>query len=74
MMFIVSSGMRGVLSDMRIELEQTERCEQDIYKILSENTNKSVEEIRELCDRDNWFIGQEAVELGIVDKVLKKKQ
>lgn len=70
----VSSGMRGVLSDMRIELEQTERCEQDIYKILSENTNKSVEEIRELCDRDNWFIGQEAVELGIVDKVLKKKQ
>lgn len=69
----VSSGMRGVLSDMRIELEQTERCEQDIYKILAENTNKSVEEIRALCDRDNWFIGQEAVDLGIADKVLTKE-
>jgi ATP-dependent protease ClpP protease subunit len=23
-----------------------------------------------LCDRNNWFIGQEAVDLGIVDKVL----
>ena len=69
----VSSGMRGVLSDMRIELEQTERCEQDIYKILADNTNKSVEEIRTLCDRDNWFIGQEAVDLGIADKVLTKK-
>ena len=69
----VSSGMRGVLSDMRIELEQTERCEQDIYKILAENTNKSVDEIRQLCDRDNWFIGQEAVDLGIADKVLTKE-
>lgn len=69
----VSSGMRGVLSDMRIELEQTERCEQDIYKILAENTNKGVEEIRALCDRDNWFIGQEAVDLGIADKVLTKE-
>lgn len=69
----VSSGMRGVLSDMRIELEQTERCEKDIYKILAENTNKTFDEIKTLCDRDNWFIGQEAVDLGIADKVLVKE-
>ena len=68
----VSSMTRGTVADMKIALEQSLRCEDDVYKILAENTNKSVEEIRELCDRDNWFIGQEAVELGIVDKVLTK--
>jgi ATP-dependent Clp protease, protease subunit len=68
----VSSGMAGTYSDLEIELKQTERCKQDIYKILSENLNKPYEEIERLCDRNNWFIGQEAVDLGIVDKVLKK--
>lgn len=68
----VSSGMRGTLSDMKIELEQVERCKQDIYHILAQNTNKTFEEIEELCDRNNWFIGQEAVDLGIADKVLMK--
>ena len=37
------------------------------YRVKS--VDKSVEEIRVLCDRDNWFIGQEAVDLGIADKV-----
>ena len=41
-------------------------------KILAENLNKPYEEIEKLCDRNNWFIGQEAVDLGIVDKVLCK--
>ena len=68
----VSSGMAGTYSDLEIELKQTERCKQDIYKILSENLNKPYEEIERLCDRNNWFIGQEAVDLGIADKVLKK--
>ena len=66
----VSSGMWGTFSDLEIELKQTERCKQDIYKILAENLNKPYEEIEKLCDRNNWFIGQEAVDLGTVDKVL----
>lgn len=68
----VSNGMYGTFSDLEIELKQTERCKQDIYKILAENLNKPYEEIEKLCDRNNWFIGQEAVDLGIVDKVLCK--
>ena len=69
----VSSVARGTLADMKIEIEQTERCKRDIYEILSKNTNKTIEEIEMLCDRDNWFIGQEAVDLGIADKVLIKE-
>lgn len=68
----VSSGMYGTYSDLEIELRQTERCKQDIYRILATNLNKSYEEIEALCDRNNWFIGQEAVDLGIADKVLTR--
>lgn len=68
----VSSGMRGTFSDMKIEMEQTERCRNDVYKLLADNMGKTFEEVEVLCDRNNWFIGQEAVELGIVDKVLTK--
>lgn len=72
MLHQVSAGMAGSYSDLEIELKQTERCKQDIYKILSKNLDKPYEEIEKLCDRNNWFVGQEAVDLGIVDKVLSK--
>jgi ATP-dependent protease ClpP protease subunit len=45
-----------------------------VYKILADNTGKSLEEMEALCDRNNWFIGQEAVDLGIADKVLIKEK
>ena len=68
----VSSGAQGVLKDLEIELEQTRRCKQDIYKILSKNTGKPFDEIEKDCDRNYWLIGKEAVDYGIVDKVLEK--
>lgn len=66
----VSSSQSGTLADLEIEIEQTRRCKNDVYKILADNTGRSFEEMEKLCDRNNWFIGQEAVDLGIVDKVL----
>lgn len=68
----VSSSQSGTLADLEIEIEQTRRCKNDVYKILADNTGKSFEEMESLCDRNNWFIGQEAVDLGIADKVLTK--
>jgi ATP-dependent Clp protease protease subunit len=70
----VSSGAQGVLKDLEIELEQTRRCKQDIYRILSDNTGKPFEEIERDCDRNYWLIGKEAVDYGIVDKVLEKEK
>lgn len=73
MLHQVSSGYRGTVADMKISYEQSLRCQQDIFSILSKNMNKTVEEIEVICNRDNWFVGEEAVELGIADKVLEKK-
>jgi ATP-dependent Clp protease protease subunit len=68
----VSSGMQGVLKDMEIELEQTRRCKEDLYKILADNCGKTFEQIEHDCDRNFWMLGNEAVEYGIADKVLRK--
>jgi ATP-dependent Clp protease protease subunit len=68
----VSSSQSGTLADLEIEIEQTRRCKNDVYKILADNTSHTFEEMEKLCDRNNWFIGQEAVDLGIADKVLIK--
>lgn len=70
----VSNGAQGVLKDLEIELEQTRRCKNDLYEILAKNTNKSFEEIERDCDRNYWLIGKEAVEYGIVDKVLDRNR
>lgn len=70
----VSNKLYGTYSDLEIELKQTERCKKDIYNILANNLGKSYDEIEKLCDRNNWFIGKEAVDLGIVDKILTKEK
>ena len=72
MIHSVSSGMQGHSKELEISFEQTMRCQKDVYEILAKNTGKTYDEICTLCDRDNWFIGQEALNLGIVDKVLEK--
>ena len=73
MIHSAASGFKGHTADVEIEMEQLKRCQKDIYEILAKNCNKSYDDIKILCDRDNWFIGKEAVNnLNIADKVLIK--
>ena len=70
----VSSAMKGTVSDMEIEFAETQRCKRDIYNILAKNTGHTFDEIEKLCDRNNWFIGSEAVdELHIAEKLIESK-
>ena len=75
MLHQVSSGMNtSTYADLAISLEQTKKYQDDLFKILAENMNKTVEEIENICNRDHWYIGQEAVDAGIVDKIIDKKK
>ena len=75
MIHSVSSGFQGHTADIKIEMEQTLKCQEDLYRILAENCGKPYDEIERLCDRDRWYIGRKAVEdLGIADTVLEKNK
>ncbi|MDN5203278.1 ATP-dependent Clp protease proteolytic subunit [Fulvivirgaceae bacterium BMA10] len=67
------SGMQGQASDMEISLKQTLSVKKDLYNILSNHSGKTYEEIEKDSDRDFWMRAQEAVEYGLIDEVLEKK-
>lgn len=64
------SGTQGQASDIVIAAEHIQRLKQRLNKILAEQTGKSVEQIAIDTDRDNWLTAEEALEYGLVDKIL----
>lgn len=73
MLHQASGGYSGKSEDVKTSFEQLMRCQKDIYEILAKNMNKSYEEIEALCSNtDKWFIGQEGVELGIIDSIVNR--
>ena len=69
----VSGGAYGQFADMDIAVKHAGRIQETLYNILAENTGKSYDQIFKDADRDNWFSAQEAVDYGLVDKIITKK-
>lgn len=67
----VSGGAQGTVTDMKIAIEEAARYMDILMTILSEATGKSKEQVKKDCDRDHFMSATEAMEYGIVDKVLK---
>lgn len=66
-----SAGTRGTISDMRIHLEEFTRYNEIIFKILAQHTGNDIDKVRKDCDRDYFMSAEEAVNYGMVDKVLE---
>lgn len=69
----VLGGYQGQASDIEIHARETLRVSQQINKILSVHTGKSIEKIKKDVDRDNFMTPTEAIEYGIVDSILEKR-
>lgn len=66
-------GMRGQASDIKIHSDHILRTRDTLNKILSERTGKSLEVIEKDTDRDNFLSAQQALEYGLIDKVIEKR-
>ncbi len=66
-------GMQGQASDMAIAAAHMQRTKDKLNSILSANTGKSLEEIAKDTDRDNWLTAEEAMNYGLVDKVIEHR-
>ncbi len=69
MMHQVSGGAKGNISDVNITLEEMRAVNEILMGLLAEKTGKTVEECKDLYDRDRWMSAKDAVDFGIVDKV-----
>ena len=71
----VSGGTgRAQCSDVQIVAQEMKRTQDTLYKILSDNTGKSIEEITKDADRDYWMTSQEALDYGIIDEIIRKEK
>ncbi len=65
-----SSGTRGKVTDMEIDLKESLRVKQRLNEIMAANTGQKVQKIKEDMERDYWMTAQEALKYGLVDKVI----
>ena len=66
-------GASGQATEIKIAAEHILKIRDKLNKILSKNTNKSLDKIKEDTERDNFMDANEAKEYGIVDKIIEKE-
>ena len=70
MMHQPSGGIGGSASDIKIQAQQSLLLKQQLGELIAHHTGRSVEEIARDSDRDRWFTPQQALEYGLIDKVI----
>ena len=68
-----SGGTKGQASDIKIQAEWMLRTREKLNRILAENTGKSIEQIAIDTERDNFMPAEEALQYGLIDKVIYKR-
>ncbi|MCF0140599.1 MAG: ATP-dependent Clp endopeptidase proteolytic subunit ClpP [Mogibacterium sp.] len=65
-------GAQGQASDIKIQADWMMKTKDKLHKILSENTGQTLKTIEKDTDRDNFMSAKEALEYGLIDKVLER--
>ena len=68
-----SAGTQGQITDMAIHLKRLETIKERMNRILADNCGKSIEQVTADCERDNFMTAQQALEYGLIDKVIDKR-
>ncbi|MEW6062654.1 MAG: ATP-dependent Clp endopeptidase proteolytic subunit ClpP [Bacteroidota bacterium] len=66
-------GVQGTASDISIQAEEILKTKKRLNEIIAQHTGKTVQEVEKDTDRDNYMSSQQALEYGIIDKVLAKR-
>jgi ATP-dependent Clp protease protease subunit len=66
-------GASGQATEIQIAAKHILRIKERMNKILAEKTNKTIEQISFDTERDNYMFSEEAMNYGIIDKIMEKK-
>lgn len=69
-------GAQGQASDIEITAREIQKLKKELYTIIADHSNNTFERIEKDSDRDYWMTSQEALEYGMIDRILineKKK-
>ena len=66
-------GFSGQAEDIKIHADRIIKMREKLNEILSQNTGKPIDQINKDTDRDNFLTASEAMDYGIIDKVISKR-
>ncbi len=64
-------GVRGQASDIKIEMEEIQKTRERINRMISDSTGQEFKKVEKDTDRNFWMGPEEAIEYGIVNKIIK---
>lgn len=67
------SGIRGVATDIEIHAQELEKIKAKINQVISQETGKPLEQVAKDTDRDYWLSATEALDYGLVSKVISHR-
>jgi ATP-dependent Clp protease protease subunit len=67
------SGIRGVATDIEIHARELDKLREKINKLISVETGAPVEQVKKDTDRDYWMNADEAVQYGLISKVIIRR-
>ncbi len=70
---LISGGLSGQCTDIKIHSDHLVRTREKLNGILAQNTGKSIEQIAMDTERDNFMSAQQALDYGLIDKVITNR-
>ena len=67
------SGVRGVATEIEIHAKEIEKTRQKINALIAQETGKSLQQVEKDTDRDYWMSAEEALEYGLISKIISKR-
>ncbi len=67
-----SSGTRGKVTDMEIDLKEGIAVKEMLSEIMAKNTGQKLDKVKDDMERDYWMTPKEAKEYGLIDEVITK--
>jgi len=69
-----SGGARGQATDIQIHAERIIQMKKKLNQILADNTGQSLDKVTEDSDRDRFMTSDEALEYGLIDRIISRKE
>ncbi|MDR1748586.1 MAG: ATP-dependent Clp protease proteolytic subunit [Spirochaetaceae bacterium] len=67
------SGIKGVATEIEIHAQELEKLRVKINRFISDETGKPIEQVQKDTDRDFWMNAEEALDYGLISKVISRR-
>ena len=69
-----SGGYQGQVTDIEIHTNEIKRTKKRLNEIYAKHTDKKIDEIEKIMERDRYFSPDEAIKFGLIDKIVENRK